>query len=73
MPSGLFVYDYYDIDVPSDLGDEEERLDCAINEARERTKLYVMPCSWTARLLDDSGYDCIYRVTRKRYRKERSK
>jgi hypothetical protein len=50
---GKLVYDYYDVDLPSDCCDESERFDLAVNQAREMARLYVMPCEW--RLVSDDG------------------
>lgn len=50
-----YRYDYYTIDVPReafespDMSEEEtdeRQADCAINEAREKARLYVIPCEW---------------------------
>lgn len=61
--SRKFRYDTYMIEVPEDLGDEQERLDQAIIEAYGRARLYVMPAVWTATTTDDPG---VVRVVRKR-------
>ena len=42
------IVDAYDIYVPFDLGDDQERLRVAILEAEERARLWVNPCRWTA-------------------------
>jgi uncharacterized protein GlcG (DUF336 family) len=66
-----YCYDYYHIDVPSDYSeDPEERAETAINEARERARLYCIPCTWT--IIDDDGETVL--VRRKRINtKERAK
>lgn len=46
-------YDYYDVEVPDDLvaqcnsNDYRPAFYYACDEARERAKLYVIPCRWT--------------------------
>lgn len=56
-------YDYYNVEIPSDCTeDEEERFDLAIMEAKERARLWVMPCNW--RLVSDNGE--VVRVVRER-------
>ena len=52
MPQ-VTIYDYYDINVPYDVGQDGTRLEVAIMEAREKARLYVMPCEWTAWIVDD--------------------
>lgn len=60
-----YAYDYYRIDVPSDFSeDRQERANAAFAEAEERTRLYVVPCSW--QVLEDTGETVI--VRRKRFR-----
>lgn len=44
------IYDYYQVSVPEDLGTLMERCEVAITEARERTRLYAIPCDWTVRI-----------------------
>jgi len=44
-------------------GDTEKALDGAIDQARERARLYVIPCQWNAFYNDDDG------ITVERYRK----
>ena len=69
-----FVYDYYEISIPGDVYDGEdamERLaDLAIDEARERAKLYCIPAEWTAeRISGEVGdWEVKFRVRRKRNR-----
>jgi len=63
-------YDYYDIDVPGDCADTIGDLaSIAIDEARERARLWVMPCLWTARHVSGEVGDWIvrFRVVRKRH------
>lgn len=64
--SGQFRYDYYWVDVPTDLGTLSERADQAITEAREQARLYVMPCEWE--VIDISPFDSSVRVRRRRRR-----
>ena len=61
----MLRYHYYTIEVPSDCEtDPELRFDLAVNEARERANLYIMPCEW--RLIRDNGEDVrICRVSRR--------
>ncbi len=64
-----FKYDYYTVAVPGDLHDNMEALaDQAINEARERAKLYAMPAVWTARHISGEvgDFEVKFRVCRKR-------
>ena len=43
----MLTRDYYTIDIPGDAYDNMDDVDnAAINEARERAKLYVIPCGW---------------------------
>jgi hypothetical protein len=45
----MTVRDYYTIAVPGDaFATLEEVKDQAINEARERAKLWCVPCEWSA-------------------------
>lgn len=64
--SGKFRYDYYTVDVPTDLGTMSERADVAINEARETARLWVVPCEWE--VIDISPFDSAVRVRRRRRR-----
>lgn len=49
-----YRYDYYTVEIPSDAEeDPEERFDMAIVAARDRARLYVIPCDW--RLVRDDG------------------
>jgi hypothetical protein len=41
-----YRYDYYRVDVPEDVGTMKERCSVAIETARERATLYVVPCAW---------------------------
>ena len=62
-------YDYYMIDVPGDCDDSLEGLArIAIDEARERARLYCLPALWTAvRVVGDVGDLVVrFRVCRKR-------
>lgn len=66
-----YKYDYYTIDLDSGAfdSDEEIRLS-AIQEARERVRLYIMPCEWRAEIIA-GGLDCFItrvKVCRIRYR-----
>lgn len=44
------AYDYYQIGVPSDCAtDPEDRRQLAINEARDRARLFAIPATWIVR------------------------
>ena len=65
----LTCYDYYDVEVPGDCADSIEDLaDIAINEARERARLYCIPALWTARLVEGAvgDWQVRFKVSRKR-------
>jgi hypothetical protein len=62
-----YVYDHYKVDLRQLVGsdfDSPTLADLAINEARERAKLYVMPCIWYAK--EDKNIPGLFYVTRKR-------
>jgi len=77
--SRKFVYDYYDVFIPRDAFPEtpecwvnEGVFDMAIEIARQRTRIYAMPCAWTTQLIDDpDSADYHVRVCRKRHRHKR--
>ena len=61
--------DYYTVSVPGDVYDTVEELaDLAINEARERTRIYAMPAVWAAKLVkgQPGDFEVTFKVTRKR-------
>ena len=63
--------DYYTISLPTDLENEndqwEERMcEHAIDEAREQARLYVIPCTWSAKLLHKGDWESKFRVKRER-------
>lgn len=59
-----FTYDYYTIDLPSDVTDDkEERANLAFLQAEEITRIYAMPCEWF--IVSDDGNTII--VRRKRF------
>jgi len=63
------VYDYYIIDVPGDCANTIEELgDIAINEARERAKLYCIPCDWCATAISGEvgDFNVRFKVRRRR-------
>ena len=65
------VRDYYTVKVPGDAADTiQELAELAINEARERAKLYCIPASWTPTLVSGEVGDCevTFRVCRRRYK-----
>jgi hypothetical protein len=65
-------YDYYTVDVPGDCADSVEELgNIAIDEARDRARLYCIPALWTARRISGEVGDFTVRfqVCRKRRRR----
>ena len=61
--------DYYTVTVPGDAFEtQEQAADCAINEARERARIYAMPATWIAKLVkgDVGDWEMEYRVCRVR-------
>lgn len=58
-----FAYDYYVVDVPVEVGSEEERINIAIAEAKDRANIWSTPANWTAKILDEDRVQ----VRRKRY------
>lgn len=73
-----FVYDYYEVEIPGDVFDGEDSLEqlasLAIDEAREKTKLYCTPCVWTSEKVSGevgSSGDVTFRVRRKRLRRSK--
>jgi hypothetical protein len=61
--------DYYRVTVPGDLaGDIETLGQHAIGEAKERARLYCVPCEWSARLIDGGigDFAVVFRVRRTR-------
>lgn len=68
------AYDYYTVSVPGDVYDPEDPAsmeclgDLAIEEARNRTKLYCSPALWVAeRIKGELGdYEVTFRVRRTR-------
>lgn len=72
MPNKRLTRDYYLVDVPGDAADTFDALgDIAINEARERARIYAIPANWTAtRISGDIGDFVVrFRVCRIRHRK----
>ena len=63
MNGRQFKYDYYTIEIPADLGDEADRLETAITQARESVRIYQVPAEWEARAIDGERV----RVRRKRH------
>ena len=63
--------DYYTVYLPEDVYDfnlpsyTEDICNLAILEAQDRTKLYVIPCIWTAEIVE-YGYELKIRVKRHR-------
>lgn len=44
--------------------DDEDLLQCAIREAEERTRKWIVPCRWEARILIRGNWETVCRVTR---------
>lgn len=68
-----FQYDYYTCDVPGDCADSVEELaSLAINECRDRARLYCLPALWAAvRVAGDVGdWTVRFRVCRKRNKRQ---
>jgi hypothetical protein len=66
-----FVYDYYDVEVPGDLSDDVEVLgQQAIDEARERARVYALPADWMVTLIkgEVGDFNVTFRVRRRRNR-----
>ena len=62
-------YDYYEVVLPGDLFDTmDEFRDYAVNEARERAKIYALPCSWRTKLISGEigDWEIKFRVCRVR-------
>lgn len=65
----MFVYDYYTIEVPGDIYPTLKWLgEVAIDEAKERARLYCIPCEWTATHVRGKPGDAyvVFQVRRKR-------
>jgi hypothetical protein len=65
----MFTYDYYVIGVPGDLAESMQELaEQAIAEAREKARLYCMPCEWSAHAISGEvgGMEVRFKVRRKR-------
>jgi hypothetical protein len=41
-----YVYDYYQVNVPKDLGDRQQRIQAAFMEAENKSKIWAMPSEW---------------------------
>lgn len=67
-----YSYDYYEVKIPGDMSDEMGDLkEQAIVEARERSKLYVVPCEWEVKLVSGNvgDFEVTFMVRRKRLRR----
>ena len=65
----MFVRDYYTVSIPGDLSEEMTDLENqAITEARERAKLWVVPCEWSVKLIkgEVGSHEVVFRVCRRR-------
>ena len=57
---------YYTVNIPLDFTNKEkEACSQAIEEAKERTRVYFMPCEWTAKCIRKTGSDYVIRVCRR--------
>ena len=64
MNKTKLVYDYYTVEVPSDVTDDiEERNNLIFMQAEDQAKLYVIPCTWE--ILADDGNTAKVRRTRR--------
>jgi len=64
--------DYYTVQVPGDAADSVADLaDIAIDEARDRARLYCMPALWTATLVSGElgDWSVTFRVRRTRVKR----
>ena len=62
-------YDYYRVEVPGDCADSIRELGAiAITEARERARVYAMPCDWTATHVSGDVGDFVVRFQVRRRR-----
>lgn len=60
-----YTHDYYTVEIPLDFGSKKKRLEQAIVEAKERTRLYCIPAVWEAVELSPG----VYRVRRLRLKR----
>lgn len=68
--SNTLRYDRYVIELPGDMFEfKTDFQDQAIYEARERARLYVIPCHWYARIISGEPGDGIVKVQVTRVRK----
>lgn len=59
--------DYYTVNIPRDLTDDIKFAgQQAVTEAEEKTRLYCIPATWEATLVDTTMNDYIFRVRRTR-------
>jgi hypothetical protein len=69
--AGKLVRDYYQVSVPGNCAESLEELgDIAIQEARERAKLYVVPCNWEAQHVagELGDFEVKFKVCRTRHK-----
>jgi hypothetical protein len=67
----MLVRDYYNVSIPGDLSDNMEDLaEQAITEARERARLYCIPCEWRVKHISGEvgDWEVKFRVCRTRRR-----
>ena len=71
MAPKRYAYDYYDVELPSDLTDGmegEDVLDLAIIQAREMARDYKIPCIWFLSSISYDAFEPVYRICRKSIR-----
>lgn len=75
MMRSRFVYDYYQVVVPSDLypDDPERAADYAIDVAKGSTRIYALPCDWQAECIGNNGWEAQYKVRRRRFARAKQK
>lgn len=76
-----FAYDYYDIELPTDLEPHGIRTDRiirlsghAIDQARDQARLHCIPCEWHSQIVKgdiETSFSVTFRVRRKRHKKTR--
>ena len=63
MAAGRWAYDYYDVWVPDDLGDDDERVAQAFREAEEASASWCVPAVWYV----VKAWGEMFRIGRKRF------
>lgn len=73
MKSRKIVTDYYTVFLPTDVYNEdsddyyEKMCNLAIHCIETRTRLYTVPCLWTAKIVEFGTQELKFRVKRRRY------